>query len=168
MSADRAATILARFHAAHHHLVATLRDLGRGETLSAEPAGEGWNAAQIGCHVAMTNEWIADVLTGVAPAAQPAPEGFCEGFDVRTLPPKLKTSARLEPPDVMGVEAAVERLRASGAHLSKAIASLSEERGLRYCVTLPFGTLSLFELAEFATSHIARHAAQVDRAVAGI
>jgi hypothetical protein len=163
MSADRAATILARFNAAHQNLIATLRDLGRSEAHVERAAREGWSPAQIGCHVAITNAWITDVLTGAAPAAQPVPEGFCESFDIRTLPSKLKTSARLEPPSVVSIEAAVERLRVSGARLSKAIASLTRERGLGYCVTLPFATMSLFELAEFATSHAARHAAQIDR-----
>jgi hypothetical protein len=49
--------------------------------------------------------------------------------------------------------------------MSKAIASLTEERGSRYCVKMGFGTLSLFELAEFATAHVSRHVQQVHRTV---
>ena len=60
----------------------------------------------------------------------------------------------------------MEKLRASGQHMSKAIASLTPERGGGYTVTLSYGTLSLFELADFAAGHIARHIAQIDRAVA--
>ncbi len=61
----------------------------------------------------------------------------------------MKTFPSLEPPAVVSAEVALDRLRASGHHLSKAIASLSAERGASNCVTLPFGTLSLFELADF-------------------
>ena len=77
----------------------------------------------------------------------------------------MKTSAGLEPPAVVGRDSALERLRASGQRVSKAIASLTPQRGSGYCVSLPFGTLSLFELAEFAARHVLRHVAQVERAL---
>jgi hypothetical protein len=64
---------------------------------------------------------------------------------------------------VVSTEVALDRLRASGHHLSKAIASLSMERGIGHCVTLPFGTLSLFELADFTAAHVLRHISQMDR-----
>jgi hypothetical protein len=164
MSADRAATILARFNAVHHDLISTLRRLDES-AVQFEPEG-GWNAAQIACHVALTNEWIAGILSGGMPLAQPSPEGFVERFDMKALPQRLKTSAALEPPAIVSLEAAVDKLRASGHHLSKAIASLSVERGRGYCVILPFATLSLFELAEFAAAHVTRHVGQVERTAA--
>lgn len=167
MSVDRAAAILARFNAAHQTLVSTLRSVDQDQT-GIDPRHEGWNPAQVGCHVAMTNEWIAGVLSGTTPMAQPVPEGFVEQFDVKAVPARLKTSAALEPPSYMGLEAAIERLRSSGHHLSKAIASLSPRRGAEFCVTLPFGTLSLFELADFAIEHARRHIGQVERATAGV
>jgi hypothetical protein len=165
MSPDRAATILARYNAAHHSLVSTLRDLS-AQAAEQESAGEGWSPAQIGCHVAITEEWIAGVLLGTTPMAQPAPPGFTETFNVQALPARLKTYPNLEPPSVVSLEASLERLRASGQHMSKAIASLTPERGSGFCVKLPFATMSLFELADFAASHVVRHVAQVERAVA--
>jgi hypothetical protein len=165
MSADRAATILARFNAAHSSLVNRLRDLPPAAA-EHRPDRESWSAAQIGCHVALTNEWIAGVITGSTPAAQPAPAGFSECFDPASLPAKLKTYATLEPPHPVSRDAALERLRASGQHISKAVASLTPARGSGYTVTLPFGTLSLFELADFNAAHVMRHCHQIDRLVA--
>ena len=162
MSADRAATILARFQTAHNALVGKLRELPP-ESAEKRPASEAWSAAQIGFHVATTNEWIAGVLDGSTQMATPAPAGFAETFNPRSLPPKIKTFPTLEPPAVVSAEVALDRLRASGHHLSKAIASLSAERGIGHCVTLPFGTLSLFELADFTAAHVLRHISQIDR-----
>jgi hypothetical protein len=167
MSADRAATILARFHAAHNALVGKLREMAP-ESAEHRPSADAWSAAQIGFHVATTNAWIAGVLDGSTPMAQPVPAGFSESFNPKAIPSRLKTFASLEPPGVVSAEVALERLRASGHHLSKAIASLTAERGKGECVTLPFGTLSLFELADFATAHAIRHVGQVERTVAHI
>jgi hypothetical protein len=164
MSADRAATILARFNSAHNDLMWKLRDCAF-DAAEQFPGDQGWSAAQIGCHVAMVNDHMAAVLLGEKDLAQPVPEDFVESFDHRALPAKLKTSTALEPPEVIGIDAALARLRASAHHMSKAIASLTEERGSRYCVKMPFGTLSLFELAEFAAGHVSRHVAQVQRTV---
>jgi hypothetical protein len=49
--------------------------------------------------------------------------------------------------------------------VSKAIAALNTERGTGQGVALEFGTLSLYELADYAATHITRHLAQVDRLV---
>jgi hypothetical protein len=167
MSPDRAASILARFHAAQTALVGRLRELPP-EAAEHRPAADAWSAAQIGYHVATTNEWIAGVLDGSTPMAQPAPAGFKESFNPKALPAKSRTFPTLEPPAFVSCEVALEKLRASGHHLSKAIASLGEERGCTYSVALPFGTLSLFELADFTAAHAARHVGQVERTIAHI
>ena len=162
MSADRAATILTRFSAAHNALVGKLRELPP-DTAEHQPSDDAWSPAQIACHVAITNEWIAGLLDGTTAMAQPAPPGFAETFSARAIPGKLKTSPSLEPPAVVSCQAALEKLRASGHHMSRAIASLTPERGSGYCVALPFGTLSLFELADFTAFHVARHVGQIER-----
>ena len=97
--------------------------------------------------------------------AQPAPADFKESFDPRVVPAKLKTLAILEPPQVIGIDAAMAPAQPAAHHMSKAIAGLTEERGTGYCVSLPFGTLSLFELADFTAAHVIRHAAQVQKVV---
>ena len=164
MSADRAAVILARFNAAHNYLIASLRDLSPA-LAEREPAEGDWNAAQIGCHVAMANDWTADVLTAKTALAAPCPSGFAEAFDRNAVPWNTRTFP-LDPPDVIGTDHAIERLRASGHHLAKAIASLTPERGSGFCVELPWGTLSLFELAEYTAEHAVRHSQQLGKSVA--
>jgi hypothetical protein len=99
--------------------------------------------------------------------AQPAPAGFKESFRASAMPAKVKTFPSLEPPAVVSSEVALERLRAAGQQLARAIASLTTERGAGQCVTLPFGTLSLFELADFSAAHVVRHTAQVERTAGG-
>ena len=162
MTVDRAVSILARFSAAQNALVSQFRELtpGSGEH---QPANHEWSAAQIVCHVAMANEWAAGVLSGATPLAQPAPPGFAERFGPIDVP-RQKTFP-LPAPAVIGSDAALERFRASSHRMAKAIASLTPERGSGFCVALPFGTISLFELADLTAAHVARHAAQVERAL---
>jgi hypothetical protein len=163
MSADRAAGILARFTAAQTTLLTKLREMPPGA--AQQPMDDmHWSAAQLGCHVALTNELIASVITGDRPMAEPAPPGFQETFDGNTKG-MVKVFPTLQPPEIVGRDAALERLRISGQHLCKAIASLSAERGSGYVVRLPFGTLSLFELADYTAAHVARHASHVERPV---
>jgi hypothetical protein len=163
---DRAALVLARFNAAQNNLVSKLRDM-TAAAAEVRPDLDAWSAAQVGWHVALVNEWIAGVLTGATPMAEPAAPGFRETLHSLVLPDRMKTFPSLEPPPVVGRDSALEKLRASGQHMSKAIASLTAERGSNFTVTLPFGTLSLYEFADFAAGHIARHIGQIDRAVAG-
>ena len=163
MSADRAATILARFSAAQQSFLSKLRGLDP-EGAEYHPSVESWSAAQIGAHVAMANEWTAAVLLGSTPLAQPAPAGFTEQYSTSRgsgVPWNVKAFP-LHPPDVISLDNTVERLRTSGHHLSRAIASLTAERGAGYTITLPVGTLSLFELAEYTVAHVSRHSAQLD------
>jgi hypothetical protein len=161
MSADRAAGILARFTAAQTTLLTKLREMppGAAQTQIDE---EHWSAAQLGCHVALTNELIASVITGDRPMAEPAPPGFSESFNGGSTG-MVKVFPTLQPPEIVGRDAALERLRLSGQHMCKAIASLTPERGSGLVVRLPFGTLSLFELADYTARHVARHASYVER-----
>jgi hypothetical protein len=163
MRVDRAVAILARFNAAQHALISQFRELtpGSGEH---QPADREWSAAQIVCHVAMANDWAANVLSGATPLAEPAPADFAERHGPVDVP-RQKTFP-LPPPAVIGCDTALERLRASGHRTSKAIASLTPERGARFCVKLPFGTISLFELADLTAAHVVRHTEQVERALA--
>jgi uncharacterized damage-inducible protein DinB len=162
---DRAAAILARFNAAHQSLIGKLRELPAA-LAEQSPSSDAWSAAQIGWHVATTNHWAAGVLLGSAPHVQPAPAGFRESFDPSKIPTRVKTIPQLEPPAIVRLDAALARLRASAQQLTKAIASLTPQRGTGYTVTLLYGTLSLFEFADFVVRHVARHDAQIDRIVA--
>jgi hypothetical protein len=164
-SPDRAAMILARFNAAQSSLVGRLRDLPAAAAERA-PSADAWSAAQIGWHVALAHDLVAGVLLGSNAMARPAVADFRERFDPSTMPARIKNPPALDPPAFVGRDSALEKLRASAQQLTKAIASLSPERGAGYTVALPFGTLSLFQLADFAALHVVRHVAQIDRAVA--
>jgi hypothetical protein len=162
MAADRAVSILARFNAAQAALISQFRELSPGQG-EHQPEQGSWSASQIVCHVAMANDWAAGVILGATPLAQKADAGFRESLNPIDVP-RQKTFP-LPAPAVIGSEAALDRLRSSGHRMSKAIASLTPERGAGYCVTLPFGTISLFELAELTTAHVTRHTDQVEKAL---
>jgi hypothetical protein len=164
MSADRAAIILARFTATQSRFSSKLRNLPPG-VAEDRPDARSWTPAQIGCHVAMANDWIARVLTGATAAAERAPGDFSEQFDASALPPTEETFPDFVPPYPVSRDAALERLRASSQYVAKAIAAMTAEQGTRSCVKLGFGTLSLYELADFAATHMTRHLAQVDRTI---
>jgi hypothetical protein len=64
---------------------------------------------------------------------------------------------------VVRAEVALVRLGDRVDLVCKAISSVYADRGAGHCVTLPFGTLSLFELADFTTAHVLRHISQIER-----
>jgi hypothetical protein len=106
MPVDRAAAILARFHVAQRALISQFRELPPGAA-EHQPTSGGWSAAQIVCHVAMANEWVAGVLTGATPLAQPAPPGFTERFSPVAVPGRRRFPCRHPP-------SSVARCRSSG------------------------------------------------------
>jgi hypothetical protein len=72
----------------------------------------------------------------------------------------VKSVPQLEPPPNVTSAATLEKLRASGDMLASAVRALTPERA-RYCITFPFGPLSLYQVAEFATRHVERHTNQL-------
>jgi DinB family protein len=167
-SPDRAATLLARFNAAQSALAGRLRDLPAAAA-EASPSPDVWTAAQIGWHVAVVNDYLAGVLMGSTPGAEPASPGFREGAAAGRAPQEIDSRAAPAPPAIVGRDSALEKLRASGQYLSKAMAALTPARGSGYTITLSAGAvLSLYEAAEFAGQHVIRHVAQIDRTVANV
>jgi uncharacterized damage-inducible protein DinB len=160
----------ARITAATDHLVAATARLRQSlERLSDDaattpPAQGGWTPAQIVYHVGITNEgFFLPTFAGTAEFLAPAHEGFEETFAFETVPPRIKTFPQLEPPDV-GKADALRKLDASAAAVADALRALPPER-VRQCAQLPFGTLSMQQMAEFAAGHVVRHQAQLDRAL---
>jgi hypothetical protein len=136
------------------------------DDIAARPAAGGWSPAQIAYHVGVTNErFFLPAFTGAAPFMVSAPEGFTESFSFDSLPARVKTIPPLEPPAVTKAEA-IEKLRASAAHLATAMQEMPPGR-LTHCARLQFGTLSIQQMAEFAAAHVVRHQQQLDRAVGG-
>lgn len=158
---DRIRAIAQELAAANQRLLDALGALDE-QAATAGPADGGWNASMIGVHVAMTNEWIAAVLRGDAPGAEAPPAEFNESWASVIIPEKVQTFPQLVPPLDARRSAALERLAASGALTAAALDALGEERA-GMCVHLPFGTLSLYQLAEFVGRHSDRHLAQLQR-----
>jgi hypothetical protein len=154
------------FEEANARMVALL------ESLSDEAArhvpGEGrWSPAQVGCHVAVTNQLFAGILTGAVPMARTAPSGFTENPEVfSAIPPRVTTLPPLEPPAGAVRAEALERLRAAERALVAAMKTLPPDRAATQVMDLPFGTISMYQAAEFTGAHVSRHLAQIHRSVA--
>ena len=159
--AERIESIAVELTAANQRLIDALQATGAEAAVQNPPDG-GWNAARIGVHVAVTTGWVCAVLRGDAPGAQAAPAGFTESWTNVVIPAKVQTFPQLVPPEDARFADALEALERSAAEASAALRGLSEERAAM-CVSLPFGTLSLYQLAEFIGLHSDRHLAQLQR-----
>ena len=155
------------FQKANDALIGALEQMN-DEVATRMPQGGGWTAARIGCHVAITNDFLAGALTGAVPLAIPAPAGFAENPDVfKNVPSKIDTFPQLEPPQTATRADAIAMLRKSAGNAVKAIESLDPERATKYCVQFPMGQLSMYQLADFFGGHVMRHQQQLQRAAAG-
>jgi hypothetical protein len=149
-------------------IVTLLEGLG-DDAARSEPQGGGWSPAQVGLHVAMTNELFAGILTGRVPMSKPAPAGFVEDPAVfSNAPSKIKTPDPLEPPTA-GVTRtdAIARLQASQGTTISALKTLAPDRASGNVIELPIGRITLYQAAEFLGPHTTRHIAQIQRCLAG-
>ena len=154
------------FKTAADHFVSALERVG-DDAASAQPKDGGWTPAQIGMHLALSNELFAGVLTGAVPMAQAAPEGFAEDGQVFSrVPNKITTFPSLVPPADVKRGEVIERLKRANDQMLTAINALPSERAAGQCVQLPFGTISLYQFADFAGAHMVRHTAQLQRILA--
>ena len=128
------------------------------------PADGKWTPAQVGVHVAITNELFAGILAGKVPLTRPAPQGFSENPDVfSTVPAKIETLPPLEPPSAAAREDAIKRLRSAQNALVAAMQQLPPTRATAEVMDLPFGTITMYQAAEFAGAHVQRHIDQIRR-----
>ena len=138
------------------------------EAAARAPREGGWNAAQIGYHVAITNDYLAGILTGAVPRAIPTPDGFAENPEIlKSVPSKVETFPQLEPPPTATRAEAIAKLQTSVGDTVKAIETLDPERATKYCVKFPMGHLSMYQMADFIGSHVLRHHHQLRRATTG-
>lgn len=156
------------FQTASDALVSSLEGLS-DEAARRTPTGGGWTPAQIGWHVAATSDLLAGMLTGDIPGAVPAPPDFSENPAIfTTVPSKVETFPVLQPPASAERVPAIAKLKASAAATVKVIEALQADRASGHVVQLSFGHLSLYQLCEFIAAHVARHQAQLDRAIAEV
>ena len=156
------------FAEANERLVARLRRVDDG---AAEAAASGaWSAAQIGWHVARVSTRFAGLLSGELPGAQPLPDGFHpREWTAITgeMPARLKAPGGVEPPAGVRRSDAIAALEASGVRMARAFDALTPDRGAHLGVTSPVvgGTITLYQLGEWATAHVIRHNRQAKRAL---
>ena len=131
------------------------------------PEGGGWSAAGIAWHVAVTNEQFAGLVDGSIPGARPPDAGFAETpFSQITaiVPDQLDAPPKFHPPAGVTRADALERARASRDRMSQAIRGIPESRGL-WTVKSILGLVTVYQVGEWATAHVARHNAQAKRAI---
>lgn len=158
------------FAAANEHLVKRLR--ASDDEAAERPAGGGWSAAQTAWHVASVNVRFAALLAGDVPAAKPLGAGFVErpwGEIAAAIPEKLEAAAAAMPPAKVTRHDAIAALESSAVKMARALDTLTPERGATIGVTNPLvGTINLYQVAEWAVTHVERHDRQAQRALAEI
>ncbi len=155
------------FASANERLVARLR--GASDEAASRSMTGGWTPAQIGWHVATVTTRFANVMSGDLAAAVPLPEGYVERSwaEVATsIPAQLQATESISPPAVVSRHDAISALEASGMRMARALDTLTLERGSRLGLTNRIvGTITLYQVGEWATAHVARHNRQAKRAL---
>jgi len=153
------------FAAANERLVARLR--GASDEAAERPVAEAWSAAQIGWHVATVSTRFAAMIAGDIAGPQPLPDSFQERSwqeIAGSIPDRLRAPSAVHPPPVVKRTDAVAALEASATKMARAFDALTSDRGSRMGITSPVvGTITVYQLAEWATAHIARHNKQAKR-----
>ena len=158
------------FSSANEHLVGALR---RADDAAAHRSSDGaWSAAQVGWHVAAVNTRFAALIAGDVPAAKPLPADFAErpwAEIAAAMPARLEASPAAVPPPGVTRHDAIAALEASAVKMARALDTLTPERGLRIGVTNSLvGTINLYQVGDWAATHVMRHCAQVDRALSSL
>jgi hypothetical protein len=151
---------------------AMARFLSRLESAPAEAAerpaeGGGWSAAQIGWHVAATNEGFAALVDGSRPMARAPEPGFEETpfADIQSrVPDKLEAPDMFAPPASVTRDEALARARASAQRFATAYRALDEQRA-GWTIKSILGLLTVAQVGDWAVAHVIRHNAQAKRAL---
>jgi DinB family protein len=153
------------FAAANERLVARLR--AASDDAAERHAPEAWSAAQIGWHVATVSTRFAAMIAGDMAGPQPLAESFQErpwAEIAAAIPGQLRAPSAVHPPPAVKRSDAVAALEASATKMAHAFDSLTCERGARMGITnAVVGTITVYQLGEWATAHIARHNKQAKR-----
>jgi hypothetical protein len=152
------------FASANERLVARLR--ATPDEAAERHALHEWSAAQIGWHVATVTTRFAAMIAGDLNGPQPLIDSFRERAwetIAAALPERLQASSAVTPPPAVRRAEAVAALEASATTMVRALDALTAERG-RMGITHPIvGTISVYQIGEWAAAHIARHNRQAKR-----
>ena len=147
------------FAEANERLVARLRG-ATDEAAARVPAG-GWSAAQIAWHVATVTNRFAGLMSGDQPGPVAMPAGFVERkWDevLAGIPAKLQAPSSATPPPTVSRHDAISMLEESGMRMARALDRLTPERGAGMGITHAItGTISVYQIGDWATAHIIRH-----------
>jgi hypothetical protein len=153
------------FAAANERLVSRLRSASDEAAQRQVPGA--WSAAQIGWHVATVSTRFAAMIAGDMAGPQPLGDSFQErpwAEIASAIPDQLKAPSAVHPPPAVTRNDAVSALEASATKMAHAFDGLTCERGAQMGVTnAVVGTITVYQLAEWATAHIARHNKQAKR-----
>lgn len=153
------------FVEANERLVARLRKATDGA--AQQVPADGWSAAQIGWHVAAVTTRFAGLISGDLDGAQPLPADFHErawSEIAAAVPSPLTARGPVVPPASVVRSEAIAALEASGSRMARAFDTLTRERGGRMGITHQVvGTITLYQLGDWATAHVIRHNRQAKR-----
>lgn len=153
------------FASANERLVARLR--GASDEAAERHVEGGWTAAQIGWHVATVSTRFAAMIGGDMSGPQLLPAEFQErpwSEIAAAIPERLQSPAAAHPPPVVRRTDAIAALEASATKMAHAFDALILERGASMGVTnAVVGTISVYQLGEWAAAHVARHNKQAKR-----
>ena len=159
---ERITDLMARLDEATTRFVARIERAGP----RAEVVTTGWTVAQIAMHVALVNDNFASIFDGSNPAPQPPAADFVErpwSAIASEIPARVDAPTRFVPPAGVSSAEAASRVRESAARLSASIAALPPERG-RCCLTnRTVGTISVYQVGDWAVAHMIRHNQQAKR-----
>lgn len=150
------------FASANEQLVSRLR---AADDEAAHRVADGrWSAAQVGWHVAAVSTRFAALIAGEVQAAKPLPADFVERPwpEIQgAIPGTLVASPAAVPPPGVTRHASIAALEASAVKMARALDTLTPERGARIGVTSPVvGTINLYQVGNWAVSHVERHVPQ--------
>jgi hypothetical protein len=165
--ADRVNRLLESLRGATQQITTTLERASEDAAQHCPKQGQ-WSATQIGYHVALTNEWFAGAFsrTGVTLPFLGESDFDDESWNLDAPPVGVQAPGLLEPPARVTRREAVDKIQSSAERLAPFLAQLTSEDGSAMCVTVPWATISLYQLAEWAGGHALRHLRQMRRALA--
>jgi hypothetical protein len=159
------------FAEANERLVTRLRGAADDDAQRV-PLGGGWSVAQIGWHVARVSTTFAGLISGDQPGARPLPADFQErdwtGIAGQN-PDRIEAAAAFHPPPAVTRRDAISDLEASGLRMARAFDAITPERGAGFGISSPIvgGTISVYQIGEWATAHVIRHNRQAKRILSG-
>ena len=165
--AQRVRRLLECFHTATKEITLTLEQALEAAT-QYYPRNGGWSATQIGYHAGLTLDWFAGAFgrTGATLPFRGESDFPDEYWNLDAPPMGVQVPAILQPPSRVSRQEAVECIRKSAERLHPFLRDLTAEDGAEMCVTVPWATISLYQLAEWAGGHTLRHLGQMRRALA--